>query len=319
VLIEQAFFTWCSPLKKVTSCDTDLLKPDPAEMTAPSPASLQIDSTPAEVFLSYSSADRDRVKPLVELLEQARWRVWWDRKLRAGSPFQKEIEQALELAGCVLVVWSKNSVVSDWVIAEADEGRKRQILIPVALDQVAPPLQFRTRHTVDLSNWSGGMTAEVVEIFFALKTLLGSPSKLPKRPSAEVMPVAPVPPPPEPAAAAQAMSPDQWLWWSARFQLLMHVVAVIAVFIDRDYPLATGMILTVAGMTTSFFAAQARRVVWRNTALWIGVFGMLIGPVSFFFAAKRSIGLTGTTLALGASLSLGLLLPEMLKKQSGGS
>ncbi|HYH97488.1 toll/interleukin-1 receptor domain-containing protein [Hyalangium sp.] len=159
-------------------------------MTAHSSASREFDSPRADVFIGYSSADRHRVRPLVEQLERAGWRVWWDRKLLAGSSFQQKIEQALELAGCVIVVWSKNAVVSDWVIAEADEGRKRQILIPVSLDGVTPPLQFRTRHTVDLSGWREGPSPEVVEVLRAVEALLGPPPLPPKSTETVKLPVA---------------------------------------------------------------------------------------------------------------------------------
>ena len=38
----------------------------------------------ADVFLSYSSKDKDRVQPLVRALEREGWTVWWDRKTCAG-------------------------------------------------------------------------------------------------------------------------------------------------------------------------------------------------------------------------------------------
>ena len=38
-----------------------------------------------DIFLSYASEDRQRIEPLVALLESEGWSVWWDRALIAGS------------------------------------------------------------------------------------------------------------------------------------------------------------------------------------------------------------------------------------------
>ncbi|HXQ10815.1 MAG TPA: AAA family ATPase [Caulobacteraceae bacterium] len=105
----------------------------------------------ADVFVSYSSQDRERVIPLVEAIEQRGWSVWWDRKIDAGTTFDREIETAIDEAKCIVVVWSENSVASDWVRSEAHEGLTRGILAPVAIDAVRPPLAFRLTQTVDLT------------------------------------------------------------------------------------------------------------------------------------------------------------------------
>jgi tetratricopeptide (TPR) repeat protein len=105
----------------------------------------------SDVFVSYSSQDRARVVPLVQALERRGWTVWWDRKIDAGTAFDREIEAAIDEAKCIVVVWSENSVQSDWVRSEASEGLNRGILAPVAIDPVRPPLAFRLTQTVDLT------------------------------------------------------------------------------------------------------------------------------------------------------------------------
>ncbi len=45
----------------------------------------------SEIFDSYDSRDRDRIKPLVEALKAERWSVWWDRDLIAGASFDEKI------------------------------------------------------------------------------------------------------------------------------------------------------------------------------------------------------------------------------------
>ena len=101
----------------------------------------------ADIFVSYASEDRERVQPLVELLKQQGWSVWWDRDLIAGPSFDREIEKALHEARCVVVLWSSHSVDSTWCRAEATDAQEREILVPVLIDDVRPPLAFRAAQT----------------------------------------------------------------------------------------------------------------------------------------------------------------------------
>lgn len=107
----------------------------------------------SDIFLSYASEDRPRIEPLVAALESAGWSVWWDRNLVAGPSFDEKIEEALSAAQCVVVVWTENSVASRWCRAEANEGLERKILVPVCLDDVRPPLVFRSSQTASLVGW----------------------------------------------------------------------------------------------------------------------------------------------------------------------
>jgi hypothetical protein len=61
----------------------------------------------------------------------------------------------LDDAKCVIVVWSRYSVVSEFVQEEADDGRERKILIPVCIDKVRPPLGFRAIQHEDFTDWKG--------------------------------------------------------------------------------------------------------------------------------------------------------------------
>jgi len=79
--------------------------------------------------------------------------VWWDREVAAGESFAQEIEEALEEARGVVVLWSHSSVESPWVQAEANEGLERRVLIPVWIEDCEPPLVFRTVQTADLTGW----------------------------------------------------------------------------------------------------------------------------------------------------------------------
>jgi hypothetical protein len=108
-----------------------------------------------EIFISYKSSDKARVKVLVEALEREGWSVWWDREIPPGKAFDQVIEEALNAAKCVIVVWSKGSVVSDWVKTEASEGARRGVLVPVLIDDVKIPLEFRRIQAAWLVDWQG--------------------------------------------------------------------------------------------------------------------------------------------------------------------
>src|SRR5215469_2887982 len=113
----------------------------------------------ADIFVSYASEDRARILPLVHALKRQGWTVWWDRSMLAGERVDKAIEAVLRGAKCVFVVWTRASVAKEWVVSEADDARKRGVLIPVLFDDVEPPLAFRMVHTADLVNWSGDTSA----------------------------------------------------------------------------------------------------------------------------------------------------------------
>jgi TolB-like protein len=115
------------------------------------------------IFLSYAHADKARAQRLAAALEQSGYVVWWDALIEGGSRFARSIDEALERADAVVVLWSKNSIESDWVRDEASHARDRQRLVPVSFDGSHPPLGFRQYQMIDLSHWRGRADAAQVE------------------------------------------------------------------------------------------------------------------------------------------------------------
>ena len=107
----------------------------------------------ADIFISYANEDRPRVEQIAKTLEKQGWSVWWDRTIPPGRTFDEVIEEALDSARCVIVIWSKASVASNWVKTEASEGARRGILVPVLIEDVQIPLEFRRVQAADLMNW----------------------------------------------------------------------------------------------------------------------------------------------------------------------
>jgi len=130
----------------------------------------------ASVFLSYDRDDAARARPVAAALERAGHSVWWDKHIGGGSQYAKEIEQALNTADVVVVLWSSSSVESPWVRDEAGSGRDRGRLVPLSLECTAPPLGFRQFQSIDLGAWKGrGRVPRLPEILSAIERQLKEP------------------------------------------------------------------------------------------------------------------------------------------------
>ncbi|WP_369025469.1 TIR domain-containing protein [Qipengyuania sp. RANM35] len=112
----------------------------------------------SEIFLSYSHADVETVELFARHLEEEGFSVWWDATLRMGEAFDERIEAALRGAKAVIVLWSRNSVKSRWVRAEATLADRQGSLMPVMIETCERPIMFELTHTSDLSHWSGDRT-----------------------------------------------------------------------------------------------------------------------------------------------------------------
>ena len=102
------------------------------------------------VFLSYSRADQAQARVLAQELEEAGLQVWWDTLIEGGAAFAKTIDAALAASDAVIVLWSANSIASDWVLDEAARGRDLKKLVPLSIDGTEPPLGFRQYQSIAL-------------------------------------------------------------------------------------------------------------------------------------------------------------------------
>lgn len=109
----------------------------------------------ADIFISYASQDRETARQLAERLEEPGYSVWWDRTIPPGRVFDEVIQEALASARSVVVLWSAHSVRSNWVKVEAEEALARHRLVPVLIEQVMPPFQFKRIQAANLKGWKG--------------------------------------------------------------------------------------------------------------------------------------------------------------------
>jgi serine/threonine-protein kinase len=114
----------------------------------------------SDVFISYKAEDRRRIQPLVRALQADGYSVWWDEHIGTGDEWRQTIENQLDSAKCVIVVWSKRSAGPEgrFVRDEASRAQRRGIYVPVLLDAVDPPLGFGESQATSLKGWKGDRT-----------------------------------------------------------------------------------------------------------------------------------------------------------------
>ncbi|MGN6495536.1 MAG: toll/interleukin-1 receptor domain-containing protein [Agriterribacter sp.] len=135
----------------------------------------------ADIFLSYSSEDKSKVRLIAYALEKMGWTVWWDRKIGAGKMYDEVIEEELSKARCVVVVWTVRSIASKWVKNEANAGDQRNILVPLMLEQVRIPLAFSRIEAAQLIDWNGEEDNPELKILMnAVAQTLGEEKKFPE-------------------------------------------------------------------------------------------------------------------------------------------
>ena len=132
----------------------------------------------SDIFISYSSKDRPWVERFAKALETDGWSVWWDRNIPTGGSFNQVIRQELSVAKCAIVVWSEQSVESEWVQAEASEAKQQNKYLPIKINESEIPLGFTQRTFQSLVDWDAGVEhAGFVQLLKDIERLVKSPPK----------------------------------------------------------------------------------------------------------------------------------------------
>ncbi len=103
----------------------------------------------ADIFVSYSRLDHDRVKPIADRLASLGYSVWWEARDKNASA--EEVERHIESARAVLALWSANALNSSWVCAECARGLDTGKLAQARIDNVELPLPFSAVPCAELS------------------------------------------------------------------------------------------------------------------------------------------------------------------------
>jgi TolB-like protein len=108
-----------------------------------------------DIFLSYNREDQRVARQFAEAFQTEGFSVWWDVTLRSGDAYDKVTEEALRGAKAVVVLWSRRSVESRWVRAEATLADRNRTLLPARIESCDLPIMFELTQTADLSRWQG--------------------------------------------------------------------------------------------------------------------------------------------------------------------
>lgn len=108
-----------------------------------------------DVFISYARSDKPRAAQFQHAIKRCGWTVWWDADLLPGQQWNDEIERELRAAGAVVVLWSKDSVKSQFVCDEATLARELNKLVPVTLDGTRPKVGMGQLQLENMSEWNG--------------------------------------------------------------------------------------------------------------------------------------------------------------------
>lgn len=104
----------------------------------------------ADIFISYSQRSIEPTKVLAEQLKSRGIEVWWDTSLTSGQRFDDVIKRELEAAEAVIVIWTPESVKSQYVRIEAGIAFAWDKLITVRTTDLPfadIPGPFRCLHT----------------------------------------------------------------------------------------------------------------------------------------------------------------------------
>jgi adenylate cyclase len=130
----------------------------------------------ADVFISYARADEAAAVSVVDALRLAGYDVWRDDELPAHRAYADVIEERLNAAKAVVVLWSAEAAKSQWVRAEADTARSAGTLVQATLDGHIPPLPFNQIQCADLASWDGSADAPGWrKLVGSLRALIGAP------------------------------------------------------------------------------------------------------------------------------------------------
>jgi len=139
---------WAARAEPATSQTVAVAAPAPAEAGDTVAAA----PTAPQVFLSHVPIDAVRIAEVSRRLARRGLRVASvTGSGDLGATFVEKVSKGLDASDAIVVFWSRDSVDSPWVKAAAEEGVRRGILVPVLLDDVPPPLGFRSVSAADLS------------------------------------------------------------------------------------------------------------------------------------------------------------------------
>jgi adenylate cyclase len=113
----------------------------------------------SDIFVSYARSTEAQAKRVAEALRGLGYNVWRDDELPAHRSYTEVIEERLQAAKAVVVIWSAEAVTSEWVQSEADSARRDHKLVQLTVDGSRLPKPFDRVQCADLIGWTGDLNA----------------------------------------------------------------------------------------------------------------------------------------------------------------
>ena len=131
----------------------------------------------ADVFISYARSTVECAEALARLVEANGHSVWYDARLPAHRAYADVIQEQLDAAKAVLIIWSREAVRSQWVRSEADRARINGTLVQLRIDDCALPMPFDQIECPVVERWNGGHDRPALAaVLTSLSELLGGGS-----------------------------------------------------------------------------------------------------------------------------------------------
>jgi TolB-like protein len=155
----------------------------------------------SHVFISYARSAAKEAQAVAAALRGLGQEIWLDDEIPAHRAYAEVIEERLNAAKAVLVIWSAEAVKSQWVQSEADKAREQNKLVQLNLDGAKLPMPFDRIQCADLTGWTGDIEAPGWrKVVASIVELVGAPSSaaaavvsarpLPSKPSIAILPFA---------------------------------------------------------------------------------------------------------------------------------
>lgn len=106
-------------------------------------------------FISYSRKDKELANRMAIELTSLRVPIFLDPIIPVGDVWEKVLHRALRTCFSVVVIWTENSVLSQWVHTEVRSGIRRSCLLPVKCDDCHVPEDFAHIEAADLRSGIG--------------------------------------------------------------------------------------------------------------------------------------------------------------------
>jgi TIR domain len=110
------------------------------------------------IFISSAPADEPLCLQLTAMLERHGCRVWRHQERSKSAAYRAKTLRAIEDAQIVIVLWSKTSSTSPWVLDEADAGMRKGASVAVEIGTARSPLGYSGTQRVRVETTDTGLS-----------------------------------------------------------------------------------------------------------------------------------------------------------------